>query len=120
MVTPTVGVSISQNMPQYSHVRTRRWSTRSSRSTPANLPRSVSSAIVAPHRRHPGGPARLGIGFLFALRDLSRTRRRLLFGAAFRSGRSEEHTSELQSLMRISYAVFCLTKIKARGYQQLA
>src|SRR3546814_2244248 len=28
-------------------------------------------------------------------------------------GRSEEHTSELQSLMRISYAVFCLTqKIK--------
>src|SRR3546814_10122571 len=27
-------------------------------------------------------------------------------------GRSEEHTSELQSLMRISYAVFCLTKTK--------
>src|SRR3546814_5826670 len=29
-----------------------------------------------------------------------------------RSGRSEEHTSELQSLMRISYAVFCLKKKK--------
>src|SRR3546814_6924207 len=28
--------------------------------------------------------------------------------------RSEEHTSELQSLMRISYAVFCLTKKKQR------
>src|SRR3546814_8615276 len=28
--------------------------------------------------------------------------------ALFRSQRSEEHTSELQSLMRISYAVFCL------------
>src|SRR3546814_3310602 len=27
-----------------------------------------------------------------------------------RSGRSEEHTSELQSLMRTSYAVFCLKK----------
>src|SRR3546814_2101847 len=27
-----------------------------------------------------------------------------------RMGRSEEHTSELQSLMRISYAVFCLKK----------
>src|SRR3546814_9378468 len=27
-----------------------------------------------------------------------------------RVARSEEHTSELQSLMRISYAVFCLTK----------
>src|SRR3546814_944646 len=29
------------------------------------------------------------------------------------AGRSEEHTSELQSLMRISYAVFCLEKKKA-------
>src|SRR3546814_6788977 len=31
-------------------------------------------------------------------------------GAAGRPARSEEHTSELQSLMRISYAVFCLKK----------
>src|SRR3546814_8033456 len=31
--------------------------------------------------------------------------------------RSEEHTSELQSLMRISYAVFCLTK-KHNNYTQ--
>src|SRR3546814_7914393 len=31
-------------------------------------------------------------------------------GAGVRPGRSEEHTSELQSLMRISYAVLCLTK----------
>src|SRR3546814_1660213 len=30
--------------------------------------------------------------------------------AITRSARSEEHTSELQSLMRISYAVFCLKK----------
>src|SRR3546814_9647895 len=30
--------------------------------------------------------------------------------AAELKGRSEEHTSELQSLMRISYAVFCLTQ----------
>src|SRR3546814_10887350 len=29
-----------------------------------------------------------------------------------RNRRSEEHTSELQSLMRITYAVFCLKKIK--------
>src|SRR3546814_4370198 len=36
---------------------------------------------------------------------------RLIGGAAlFGIGRSEEHTSELQSLMRISYAVFCLKK----------
>src|SRR3546814_2654322 len=30
------------------------------------------------------------------------------------AGRSEEHTSELQSLMRISYAVFCLKKKKQK------
>src|SRR3546814_1414397 len=33
-------------------------------------------------------------------------------GAALEAARSEEHTSELQSLMRISYAVFCLKKKK--------
>src|SRR3546814_5041166 len=32
-------------------------------------------------------------------------------------GRSEEHTSELQSLMRISYAVFCLKKKKNTNQQ---
>src|SRR3546814_2878479 len=32
------------------------------------------------------------------------------FGDLNPQGRSEEHTSELQSLMRISYAVFCLKK----------
>src|SRR3546814_1046798 len=36
---------------------------------------------------------------------------------AWRSKRSEEHTSELQSLMRISYAVFCLKK-KKKKYQK--
>src|SRR3546814_9912236 len=33
---------------------------------------------------------------------------------SMRSARSEEHTSELQSLMRISYAVFCLKKKKKK------
>src|SRR3546814_2792880 len=33
--------------------------------------------------------------------------------------RSEEHTSELQSLMRISYAVFCLKKKKNRYLQYI-
>src|SRR3546814_3613356 len=32
--------------------------------------------------------------------------------------RSEEHTSELQSLMRISYAVFCLKKKKQKCYKR--
>src|SRR3546814_8444568 len=35
-------------------------------------------------------------------------------GQIGRNGRSEEHTSELQSLMRISYAVFCLQKKKTK------
>src|SRR3546814_3777305 len=34
----------------------------------------------------------------------------VLEGPVASGGRSEEHTSELQSLMRISYAVFCLKK----------
>src|SRR3546814_6449732 len=38
--------------------------------------------------------------------------RRLAVGQA--QARSEEHTSELQSLMRISYAVFCLKKKKTK------
>src|SRR3546814_4241312 len=33
-------------------------------------------------------------------------------------GRSEEHTSELQSLMRISYAVFCLKKKNIKIYKE--
>src|SRR3546814_8417292 len=49
-----------------------------------------------------------GLEFLFSLPVL------VLFavfgGATVGWGRSEEHTSELQSLMRISYAVFCLKK----------
>src|SRR3546814_4121826 len=43
--------------------------------------------------------------------DFARTGRlRLLISKRRMPGRSEEHTSELQSLMRISYAVFCLKK----------
>src|SRR3546814_5574131 len=43
-----------------------------------------------------------GIKFMPAVNWVERGR--------FGDGRSEEHTSELQSLMRISYAVFCLKK----------
>src|SRR3546814_7432676 len=41
--------------------------------------------------------------------ELSDDKHRLVVNCG---GRSEEHTSELQSLMRISYAVFCLKKKK--------
>src|SRR3546814_2294975 len=39
--------------------------------------------------------------------------------AATRGRRSEEHTCELQSLMRISYAVFCLKKKKNTTLQRI-
>src|SRR3546814_1823241 len=41
-----------------------------------------------------------------------------LVAALLGFGRSEEHTSELQSLMRISYAVFCLKKKKKNIYNR--
>src|SRR3546814_5784445 len=52
---------------------------------------------------------------LFALRELDADSIPVNFlmpfdGTPYENTRSEEHTSELQSLMRISYAVFCLKK----------
>src|SRR3546814_6666252 len=49
--------------------------------------------------------------FLGYLRTRGRKRASIPLGNIYVS-RSEEHTSELPSLMRISYAVFCLKKIK--------
>src|SRR3546814_10337364 len=50
------------------------------------------------------------IGFGDFRTILSRKYLRLGIESAAPKARSEEHTSELQSLMRISYAVFCLKK----------
>src|SRR3546814_9263739 len=51
------------------------------------------------------------IGFGWALSHMPQVQRLVVLNtAAFPLPRSEEHTSELQSLMRISYAVFCLKK----------
>src|SRR3546814_14220503 len=61
-------------------------------------------------RRRPGGGA-----------SLDRLLRRGGGGArvgGLSDARSEEHTSELQSLMRISYAVFCLKKKKHVAHKQ--
>src|SRR3546814_1158107 len=50
-------------------------------------------------------------------RDGADQHRLAAFGVEF-DLRSEEHTSELQSLMRISYAVFCLKKKNKTTYDQ--
>src|SRR3546814_9825425 len=49
---------------------------------------------------------------------VSRRPMSLVSRAVEKGERSEEHTSELQSLMRISYAVFCLKKKKPKHTQQ--
>src|SRR3546814_4790850 len=82
---------------------------------------SVNDIPQAPRRR-PGGAASSRGGLPLCLRHAGGRgadpggragggRHPLRAGEARDGGRrSEEHTSELQSLMRISYAVFCLTK----------
>src|SRR3546814_7804221 len=66
-------------------------------------------ACRAGDRRPPGGETAPGGP---ASREVASCGRGASEGATARAtgGRSEEHTSELQSLMRISYAVFCLKK----------
>src|SRR3546814_9100820 len=70
---------------------------------PVEIGLRLPPLILSAHFVHP----RLvdPLGRLRALGDPARELR-----VAARKGRSEEHTSELQSLMRISYAVFCLKK----------
>src|SRR3546814_1128875 len=58
------------------------------------------------HNLHSFGPDRQRRDHGRARTDIARRRVR----GATAIARSEEHTSELQSLMRISYAVFCLKK----------
>src|SRR3546814_3940289 len=48
------------------------------------------------------------------------TIRGVIAGLSAITPRSEEHTSELQSLMRISYAVFCLKKKKKKNQDEHA
>src|SRR3546814_9738776 len=54
---------------------------------------------------------RVGAGEPLAAGELAK------LATTFQQERSEEHTSELQSLMRISYAVFCLKKKKQTNNQ---
>src|SRR3546814_4831768 len=68
-------------------------------------PRHILIGVDVEHVRHARrdvDPARIGVDQPRGIEPLHEARER----------RSEEHTSELQSLMRISYAVFCLKKKK--------
>src|SRR3546814_4359027 len=71
----------------------------------------IGAADGVEHPRHVVEPFAMGPGQRFA--SLARPPdRRLRHESTESRPRSEEHTSELQSLMRISYAVFCLKKTK--------
>src|SRR3546814_7190407 len=83
--------------------------------------RHLTQILVSLGRRHDdiGGIAGFGAGRRLGLRNRWRRghchaddpcRRRTIKISPGAHKRSEEHTSELQSLMRISYAVFCLKK----------
>src|SRR3546814_1883850 len=87
--------------------------------------RDTTSARAAPHAahpaanpRHPGRDANNPASPAITARCRRGSRHRCAILAHWRSSarkyRSEEHTSELQSLMRISYAVFCLKKKKKK------
>src|SRR3546814_10683737 len=75
---------------------------------------SVPVDACAEIARQPHLPRLIAIAIArAALQSQARLHRKLLIEHhAFGIERSEEHTSELQSLMRISYAVFCLKKKK--------
>src|SRR3546814_2913053 len=70
------------------------------------------SADGKPLEVQPGkGPAASGGQGFFAFLSWDGTGElKVAYAFGLRGSRSEEHTSELQSLMRISYAVFCLKK----------
>src|SRR3546814_3729713 len=74
---------------------------------------SRSSAIFASSSANVSVTVRMGACSATSKKDRPSSRVRLATETIWRSPhRSEEHTSELQSLMRISYAVFCLKKKK--------
>src|SRR3546814_7815128 len=64
------------------------------------------------HRLHAESEASRRLAAIPGLGIITETAIAATLTKDLRHGRSEEHTSELQSLMRISYAVFCLKKKK--------
>src|SRR3546814_1685574 len=76
----------------------------------AALAVNVTAALVLARFRE-GGDAQARAIWLFSRNDaINNVAVIIAAGLAYWLNRSEEHTYELQSLMRISYAVFCLTK----------
>src|SRR3546814_9708048 len=84
---------------------------------------SSASSIAVPSRsksaRASLSGGKIGVGPSPRATGGRGTARTTVAAGAVHSRRSEEHTSELQSLMRISYAVFCLKKKNTRIQQHI-
>src|SRR3546814_10278631 len=94
-------VGLTDSFEQYYQAIRRFW--RFGQSKPVNchiIAAETEGATVSNIRRKEADADRMAAAMVKHMADLS--------SAAIK--RSEEHTSELQSLMRISYAVFCLKK----------
>src|SRR3546814_10784889 len=77
----------------------------------------TSSAVAVTLTAVASSGTRLAVGGMMAARWITTSTPARAVGQNDESQmRSEEHTSELQSLMRISYAVFCLKKKKREHY----
>src|SRR3546814_1392985 len=117
--TPTCHASISIR-PLRSFCPSLPWCWRQ----PASLHWPNAASGCTPERQsRPGAVAQRGIFLAFGAFAPCRQRRLTaafyqLVGDRAGQGRSEEHTSELQSLMRISYAVFCLKKKNNQKHRQ--
>src|SRR3546814_3066542 len=83
---------------------------------------ALAAAFADPPALSPSVPKMGNCGayaFCFATNRITLPLKSVDFAVNFTdSTRSEEHTSELQSLMRISYAVFCLKKKIKNIYEQ--
>src|SRR3546814_6108966 len=94
---------------------------RLERFPPRRLKREVGTGVIEHAELGCGDPTKAIVIFTSHCGDqrkpscagdilIHTNQRQIEFGIAVTATRSEEHTSELQSLMRISYAVFCLKK----------
>src|SRR3546814_1970274 len=103
-VRPCVPLDLAHRVRRRLRVGTDRASTGAARSIPWRRPAAVPSPAC-------GRELRMRVAVLRG--EAIQIRKHGLW-----RNRSEEHTSEIQSLMRISYAVFCLKKKKTIHYNR--
>src|SRR3546814_9713389 len=106
-------LSLHDALPIYSTAATPRWHGRPSSAERRRDVRSIPRA-----RRH-GDAGRYRSASARSVRGAPSSVRRQSSLPCPAAPRSEEHTSELQSLMRISYAVFCLKKKKTTRHMRI-